>query len=123
MDTVAESSSSETEYKYTVNFLKESFGRLSLEEKIAIKNTGRPKPIINLTQITKGSIRVNYGARYDIKVSTNFPGSQATDTVTYKVPTFLQPYKVKVTSIQTERSLIYWSEPYVPYYIDRVYYE
>ncbi|KAJ8978094.1 hypothetical protein NQ317_018960 [Molorchus minor] len=34
MDTVAGSSSSEPEYKYTVNFLKESFGRLSLEEKI-----------------------------------------------------------------------------------------
>ncbi|XP_023312551.1 uncharacterized protein LOC111692688, partial [Anoplophora glabripennis] len=67
--------------------------------------------------------KANYGARFDIKVSTNFPGSQTTDIVTYKVPNFLQPYKVRITSNPDGAFLIYWSEPFVPYYIDRVYYE
>ncbi|XP_050504566.1 uncharacterized protein LOC114337879 [Diabrotica virgifera virgifera] len=65
-----------------------------------------------------------YGAKFDIKVSTNFPGSKATETVTYKVPNFLQPYKVRISSNQSAGAfMIYWKEPYVPYFIDRLYYE
>ncbi|CAH1116481.1 unnamed protein product [Phaedon cochleariae] len=67
--------------------------------------------------------KVSYGAKFDIKVSTNSVGSQATETVTYKVPSFLQPYKVRVTSNPDGAFMIYWQEPYVPYYVDRVYYE
>nr|XP_023028195.1 uncharacterized protein LOC111516249 [Leptinotarsa decemlineata] len=67
--------------------------------------------------------KVNYGAKFDIKVSTNVAGSQASETVTYKVPNFLQPYKVRVTSNPDGAFMIYWKEPFVSYYIDRVYYE
>ncbi|CAG9859869.1 unnamed protein product [Phyllotreta striolata] len=65
-----------------------------------------------------------YGAKFDIKVSTNFPGSKAAEAVTYKVPNFLQPYKVRVTSNpEAGAFMIYWQEPYLPYFIDRLYYE
>ncbi|KAJ8933431.1 hypothetical protein NQ314_013987 [Rhamnusium bicolor] len=67
--------------------------------------------------------KVSYGTKFDIKVSTNFPGSKTTDNVTYKVSNFLQPYKVRITSNPDGAFMIYWSEPFVPYYIDRVYYE
>ncbi|KAJ8955913.1 hypothetical protein NQ318_005461, partial [Aromia moschata] len=67
--------------------------------------------------------KASYEARYDVKVSTNFPASRATDVVAYKVPGVLQPYKVKVTSNPDGAFLVYWSEPFVPPYIDRVYYE
>ncbi|CAH1110456.1 unnamed protein product [Psylliodes chrysocephalus] len=68
--------------------------------------------------------QTHYGAKYDIKVSTNFPGSKATEAVTYKVPNFLQPYKVRVTSNpEAGAFMIYWQEPYLPYFIDRLYYE
>ena len=42
--------------KYTVDFLK-SFGKLPLEEKVIVKNIGRPKPAINISQVTKGPKR------------------------------------------------------------------
>lgn len=68
--------------------------------------------------------KVNYGDQYDIKVSTNFPGSKATDVITYKVPEFLQPYKVRVAANEEEGAfMIYWTEPFVPYYVNKVYYE
>lgn len=68
-------------------------------------------------------LKASYGEKFDIKVSTNFPGSQATDTVTHKVPNFLQPYKVRVTSNPDGAFMIYWSEPFLPHYIPRAYYE
>ncbi|KAG5877924.1 hypothetical protein JTB14_012002 [Gonioctena quinquepunctata] len=67
--------------------------------------------------------KVDYGVKFDTKVSTNFAGSQPTEIVTYNVPNFLQPYKVRVTSNPDGAFMIYWNEPFVPHYIDRVYYE
>ncbi|XP_056638823.1 uncharacterized protein LOC130446532 isoform X1 [Diorhabda sublineata] len=65
-----------------------------------------------------------YGAKFDIKVSSNFPGSEATKIVTYKVPNFLEPYKVKIsTNLEAGAFMLYWKEPYVPSFIDRLYYE
>ncbi|CAH1998384.1 unnamed protein product [Acanthoscelides obtectus] len=42
---------------FTVEYLKHNFSSLSLEQKIEIKNAGRPTPEINLTQTTKGKSR------------------------------------------------------------------
>jgi len=44
-------------HNITVEFLKINFSSLSLEQKIQIKNSGRPKPDLNLTQTTKGKSR------------------------------------------------------------------
>lgn len=69
-------------------------------------------------------LKVMYGAKFDIKVSTNYPGAKTTESQTFKVPGFLQPYKVKITTNPDDGAfLIYWSEPYVPYYVGRYYYE
>ncbi|CAH1967268.1 unnamed protein product [Acanthoscelides obtectus] len=42
---------------FTVEYLKHNFSSLSLEQKIEVKNAGRPTPEINLTQTTKGKSR------------------------------------------------------------------
>ncbi|VEN36161.1 unnamed protein product [Callosobruchus maculatus] len=69
-------------------------------------------------------MKVDHGEKFDVKISTNFPGSKPTDTVTFKVPGFLQPFKVKVSANEENGSfMIYWQEPYLPYYIDRIFYE
>lgn len=68
--------------------------------------------------------KVSYGEKYDIKVSTNFPGSKATDVITYIVPDFLQPHKVRIAANAEEGAfMIYWAEPFIPDYINKVYYE
>lgn len=41
----------------TVEYLKNNFNRLTFEQKIEIKNSGRPKPDLILTQTTKGKNR------------------------------------------------------------------
>lgn len=69
-------------------------------------------------------LKANYGSQYDIKVSTNYPGSMATDIITFKVPYFLQPYKVRIAANEDEGALmIYWTEPFIPNYVTKVYYE
>nr|CAH7737275.1 unnamed protein product [Callosobruchus chinensis] len=69
-------------------------------------------------------MKVDHGEKFDVKISTNFPGSKPTDTVTFKVPGFLQPFKVKVSANEENGSfMIYWQEPYLPDYIDRIFYE
>lgn len=40
-----------------MDYLRNNFSSLSLEQKIEVKNAGRPKPEINLTQTTKGKSR------------------------------------------------------------------
>lgn len=68
--------------------------------------------------------KVNYGEQYDIKVSTNFPGSKASDVITYKIPGFLQPFKVRISTNPEEGAfMVYWAEPFVPNYVNKVYYE
>nr|CAI5818176.1 unnamed protein product [Callosobruchus analis] len=69
-------------------------------------------------------MKVDHGEKFDVKISTNFPGSKPTDTVTFKVPGFLQPFKVKISANEENGSfMIYWQEPYLPYYVDRIFYE
>lgn len=41
----------------TVQYLKDNFNSFSYEQKIQVKNVGRPKPELNLTQTTKGKSR------------------------------------------------------------------
>lgn len=69
------------------------------------------------------NLPVNYNEKFTVRVSTTVPKSKETETVTYSVPGFLQPYKVKITSNPDGAFMIYWSEPHVPYYIDRYYYQ
>ncbi|XP_030747173.1 uncharacterized protein LOC115875802 isoform X2 [Sitophilus oryzae] len=67
---------------------------------------------------------VNYGDMYEIRVSTNFPGSKAVGPFFYEVPQALQPFKLKVTVNKDDDAfLIYWKEPYVPLTIGRYYYQ
>lgn len=40
-----------------MDYLRNNFSSLSLEQKIEVKNAGTPKPEINLTQTTKGKSR------------------------------------------------------------------
>lgn len=42
---------------FTVQYLKDNFNSFSYEQKIKVKNVGRPKPELNLTQTTKGKSR------------------------------------------------------------------
>ena len=69
------------------------------------------------------TLRVIYGKSYDIKVATDVVGSQPTAIVSYKVPHFLQPYKVRLTSRTDGAFMMYWREPHVPYYVGPYYYE
>lgn len=68
--------------------------------------------------------KVKYGDQYDIKVSTKYPGSKATKVINYQVPDFLQPFKVRITANAEEGAfMIYWMEPFVPPYVNKIYYE
>lgn len=69
------------------------------------------------------TLRVIYGKSYDIKVATDVVGSRPTAIVSYKVPHFLQPYKVRLTSRPDGAFVMYWREPFVPYYVGDFYYE
>ncbi|EFA06595.2 hypothetical protein TcasGA2_TC009509 [Tribolium castaneum] len=69
------------------------------------------------------TLRVVYGKSYDIKVATDVVGSQPTETVSFKVPHFLQPYKVRLTSRPEGAFVMYWREPFVPYFVDDFFYE
>ncbi|KAJ3637001.1 hypothetical protein MTP99_000499 [Tenebrio molitor] len=69
------------------------------------------------------TLRVIYGKSYDIKVATDVVGSRPTAIVSYKVPHFLQPYKVRLTSRPDGAFVMYWREPFVPYYVGEFYYE
>lgn len=42
---------------YSVNYLKDFFSRMPLEEKIKVKNAGRPTPLVNIVQVSKGQKR------------------------------------------------------------------
>lgn len=69
------------------------------------------------------TLRVIYGKSYDIKVATDVVGSEPTAIVSYKVPHFLQPYKVRLTSRPEGAFVMYWREPYVPYFVGDFFYE
>lgn len=83
--------------------------------------------IVTLPRTTQAdfiyNLKVNYDEKFNVKLSTTVPKSKTTETVTYTVPGFLQPYRVKITSNPDGAFMIYWAEPYVPYYIDRYYYQ
>ncbi|XP_044265307.1 uncharacterized protein LOC123011757 [Tribolium madens] len=69
------------------------------------------------------TLRVIHGKTYEIKVATDMVGSQPTDVVSFKVPHFLQPYNVRLTSRPDGAFVMYWREPFVPYFVDDFYYE
>ncbi|RZC36556.1 hypothetical protein BDFB_013980 [Asbolus verrucosus] len=69
------------------------------------------------------TLRVVHGKSYDIKVATDAVGAVSTATVPFTVPHFLQPYKVRLTSRPEGTFIVYWREPYVPYYVGDFYYE
>ncbi|XP_060536142.1 uncharacterized protein LOC132708052 isoform X3 [Cylas formicarius] len=67
---------------------------------------------------------VSYGDEYEVRVSNNFPGAKAVGPMMYKVPAFLQPFKVKVAVNAEEGAfMIYWEEPFVPIRVGSYYYQ
>lgn len=79
-----------------------------------------PTTAVDLSQF----VRVNYGKSYDVKVAVAGVKSNATTAiVSYKVPHFLQPYKVRLTSQPDGTFMMYWREPFVPYYVGIYFYQ
>lgn len=78
-----------------------------------------PSTAVDLSQF----LRVSYGKSYTVKVATDIVNSIPSDMVSFKVPNFLQPYGVQLTSQTDGTFVMYWREPYVPYYIGPYFYE
>lgn len=68
-------------------------------------------------------LRVSYGKNYTVKVATDIVNSKSSGIVSFKVPNFLQPYGVHLTSQTDGTFVMYWREPYVPYYVGPFFYE